>query len=165
MVFMKKIDIQSITEEDILQFIALRIHDKRFAIEISHIREIIRYQKPSPLPNAPDFIDGIIDLRGEIIPIIDLRKRFLSPVSFQLSTRILIIKSRGRIIGLAVDEASEVITLPIKEIKPPPPLYKLYAAKYIIGIISYNKNLYLILDAEKLLTEEEKVSIEKLAIG
>lgn len=160
---MKKIDIQNITEEDLLQFIALRIQDKRFAIEISHIREIIRYQKPAAIPNVPDFIDGIIDLRGEIIPIIDLRKRFLAPISFQLSTRILIIKTRGKVLGLVVDEASEVLAIPIKEIKPPPPLYKIYALKYIIGVISYNKNIYLILDAEKLLTEEEKISIEKIS--
>ncbi|OGF62264.1 MAG: hypothetical protein A2Y62_14180 [Candidatus Fischerbacteria bacterium RBG_13_37_8] len=152
-------------DDDILQFVALRIHEKKFAVEISHIKEIIRFQKASALPKIPEFIDGVIDLRGEIIPIIDLRKRFSAPVKYELATRILIARAKGKTIGMVADEASEVLSITTNSIKPAPAITKYYKAEYIIGMITYGKSIYVILDVDRLLTEEERISIEEIAVG
>jgi len=162
---MQKINIEEIKEEDVLQFVAFKVQDKRFALEIGHVREIIRFLRATPLPTVPDFIEGVIDLRGEIIPIIDLRKRFIAPVKYDLYTRILIVKANGKVIGLIADEASEVITVSVKEIKPAPQITKHYHAAFIIGMITHQKSIHIILDIEKVLTEQEKLSIEKIKIS
>lgn len=162
---MRNIDIDKIGYDDVFQFVVFRIQEKRFAIEIGHVREIIRYQKASPLPQVPVFIDGVIDLRGEVLPIVDLRKRFNTPVKYELKTRIIIVKSRGKTIGLVADEASEAISVNLSNLKPVPAIAKFFNVKYIIGMITYRNNIYYILEVDALLTEEEKLSIEKLAIG
>lgn len=162
---MRKIDVDKIGYDDVFQFVVFRIQEKRFAIEIGHVREIIRYQKASPLPQVPSFIDGVIDLRGEVIPIVDLRKRFNAPVKYELKTRIMIVKSKSKTIGIVSDEASEVISINLSNLKPVPSMTKFYNVKYIIGMITYRNNIYYILEIDALLTEGEKLSIEKLAIG
>jgi purine-binding chemotaxis protein CheW len=161
---MQRIDIEKIGYEDVFQFVAFKIQQKRFAIEIGHVREIIRYQKASPLPKVPEFLDGVIDLRGEIIPIIDLRKRFGADVKYELKTRILIVRSKGKTVGLVADEASEVISVNLKNVKPVPIVTKFYDVRYIIGMITYKGNIYFIVEVDALLTEQEKLSIEKLTV-
>ncbi len=162
---MKKFDIESIGYDNVFQFVVFRVQEKKFAIEIGHVKEIIRYQKASALPKVPEFIDGVIDLRGEVIPIVDLRKRFNAPVKYELKTRIIIVKSRGKIIGLVADEASEVISININHLKPVPVVAKFYKVKYIIGMITIKNNIYFVMEVDSLLTEEEKLSIEKLEMS
>jgi purine-binding chemotaxis protein CheW len=162
---MKRKNVGEIKEEDILQFVAFKVQDKKFAIEIGHVREIIRFQKATALPTVPDFIEGVIDLRGEIVPIFDLRKRFSAPVKYDLFTRILIVKGNGKVLGLIADEASEVITVSVKEIKAAPQITKFYKAAFIIGMIAHKKSIHIILDVEKVLTEEEKLSLEKIRVS
>jgi purine-binding chemotaxis protein CheW len=113
---------------------------------------------------VPEFLDGVIDLRGEIIPIIDLRKRFGADVKYELKTRILIVRSKGKTVGLVADEASEVISVNLKNIKPVPIVTKFYDVRYIIGMITYKGNIYFIVEVDALLTEQEKLSIEKLTV-
>ena len=162
---MQRMNLEEIKEEDILQFVSFKVQDKRFALEIGHVREIIRFLKATPLPTVPDFIEGVIDLRGEIIPIIDLRKRFSAPVKYDLYTRILVVKVGGKVIGLVSDEVSEVITVSIKEIKPAPMIAKFYSAAFIVGMITHKKLIYIILDIERVLSEEEILGIEKIRVS
>src|SRR5512133_2062133 len=104
-----------------IQLACFRLLDDLYAVDIMRIKEIIRPQKLTPLPKAPAFIEGVINLRGTIIPVVDLRKRFeMQQKELTVFTRLLIVRIAGQSVGLVVDDVTEVITVPLKDIKPPP---------------------------------------------
>lgn len=140
-----------------------KLMDDLYAVDIMRINEIIRPQKLTVLPKAPSFIEGVINLRGTVIPVVDLRKRFdMPPRPSSASTRLLIIRLAGQSLGLVVDDVTEVITVPVKDVKPPPTVADGLAVYYLLGVCLVDNVLVMLLDIDKLLTTNEVKALESL---
>jgi len=139
-----------------IQVACFSLNDDLYAADIMRIKEIIRPQKLTPLPQAPAFIDGIINLRGAVIPVVDLRKRFDMPArELTASTRLLIVRLSAQTLGLVVDDVTEVITVPVKDIKPPPAVSEGVIVNHLLGVCLSGENMVMLLDIDRLLTTKE----------
>lgn len=146
-----------------IQLACFRIGAELYALDIMRIKEIIRPQKLTPVPKAPSFIEGVINLRGAVIPVADLRKRFDQPVSREdRQNRIVICALAGRIIGLLVDEVTEVRRYSRQELAPAPQFIKGPQADYFLGVARRKDELVLLIDLEKVLSSDEKIALQTL---
>lgn len=146
-----------------IQMACFRIGDDIYAVDIMRIKEIIRPQKITVLPKAPQFVEGVLNLRGTVIPIIDLRKRFDMPQrEIDQNRRLLIITLAGCIMGMAVDEVTEVITVPVANIKPPPQITQGVDAEYLVGVCLAQDSLIMLLNPDRLLTGRETAELGAL---
>ncbi|HID56815.1 TPA: purine-binding chemotaxis protein CheW [Candidatus Poribacteria bacterium] len=135
-----------------LQFVSFNLDGEKFGVDILSVREIVRMQPITRLPNVPDFIEGVINLRGEIIPVIDLRKRLgMPPGETDKKNRIMVVELGDKRVGLAVDAVSRVLKVNEDEIEPPPEAVKLNS-RYITGIAKLDGDFMLILDLEGLIS-------------
>src|SRR4030067_494023 len=155
-------DIVKKTEEDKIKFAVFSIGTVEFALDIMRIKEIVKPLKITVIPKAPRFIEGVINLRGSIIPIVDLRKRFgLKIPETPLPTeRIIIARLNGKIIGLIVDLVSDVISMGKGDICPPPEIVKGGSAQFIKGLGKIGSRLLLLMDLDRILTVSEKISLK-----
>ena len=143
----------SVTE---IQIACFRLMDDLYAVDIMRIKEIIRPQRLTNLPKAPAFVDGVINLRGSVIPVVDLRKRFGMPERADgSSTRLLIVRLSTQTIGLVVDDVTEVITVPVGDIKPPPAVSDGLIADHLLGVCLAGDILVMLLDIDRLLSSNE----------
>jgi purine-binding chemotaxis protein CheW len=127
-----------------------------YAVDIMRIKEIIRPQKLTTLPKSPSFVEGVLNLRGAVIPVIDLRKRFdMPPREIDQSSRLLIVAIARRMLGIVVDEVTEVITVPVADIKPPPQVNRGVGAEYLVGVCLMQDALIMLLNPDQLLTWRE----------
>jgi purine-binding chemotaxis protein CheW len=139
-----------------IQVACFRLNDDLYAVDIMRIKEIIRPQKLTPLPQAPAFIEGIINLRGAVIPVVDLRTRFgMPPLELTAATRLLIVGMAAQTIGLVVDDVTEVITVPVKDIKPPPLVSDRAISNHLLGVCLAGDGMVMLLDIDRLLTKSE----------
>lgn len=144
-----------------VQLACFRLGTEMYALDIMKIKEIIRPQKITLVPKAPRFIEGVINLRGAVIPIVDLRKRFDLPTNASERTvRVIICSIAGKILGLVVDEVAEVRRYSRKEIQPAPHFLKGRGSEFFLGVCRRDKELIMLLDLEKILTSEEKIDLE-----
>lgn len=136
------------------------IAGEEFGIELNRVVEIIRPQKTTFLPNVPDFIDGVINLRGTVITVMDLRKRLnVKPSSSR--EKIIVASMHGEKIGILVDTVKEIISIEDDQISPPPSVFKGLKAEYFRGIGKVEDRLIVILDLDSLLSSEEMISLEE----
>jgi purine-binding chemotaxis protein CheW len=143
-------------EAEIRQFVTFVLGDEVFGVQIMKVQEIIRWQEVTRVPNLPAFIEGILDLRGEVIPIIDLRKRFgFEPRPPDAATRIVVINIATFMVGLVVDGVRQVLKPTADQLAPPPRLIAGIASRYLEGICRFDNRLVIILDIERILSEEE----------
>ncbi len=146
-----------------IQLACFRVGEEMYAIDIRRIKEIIRPQKLTPIPNAPPFVEGVFNLRGAVIPVLDLRKRFSQKVvSRQKKERILICAFSGKIIGLQVDDVTEVRRYSRKEVYPAPHFLKGKGTEFFLGVCRYDDDLLMILDLEKVLSSGESIDLQKI---
>jgi purine-binding chemotaxis protein CheW len=147
-----------------LQVVGFRIGRETFGLPISIVREIVRVPEITSVPNAPDYIEGVINLRGRIIPIVDLRKRF-GEKSFERhkKNRIVVVELDSRAIGLIVNSASEVLRIPPSEIEEPHNVFKEGELNYITGVGKLNGRLVILLDLNKILQRGELNHLEEFA--
>ncbi len=147
-----------------IQLACFRIGPELYALDIMRIKEIIRPQKLTPVPKAPSFIEGVINLRGAVIPVADLRKRFDQPINAETrKNRIVICSLVGKIIGLLVDEVTEVKRYGRKEIAPAPEFIKGPEADYFLGVARRDEELIMLIDLEKVLSTDEKIELQQLS--
>jgi len=147
-----------------IQLACFRVGDQLYGLDILRIREIVRPQKLRPVPKAPSFVEGVMNLRGAVIPVVDLRRRFeLEVPPEDRQTRIMISALAGRIVGLLVDEVAEVRRYSRQEIQPAPHFLKGRGVEYFLGVCRRDEDLILILDLEKLLSSDEKFDIPILS--
>jgi len=140
-----------------IQMACFRLGDHLYAMDIMRIKEIIRPQKLAVLPKAPLFVEGVLNLRGAVIQVIDLRKRFNMPLrDIDQSRRLLIVALAGRTLGVAVDEVTEVITVPAADIKPPPQVTDGVGAEYLIKVCLFGEELVMLLNPDRILTWSEE---------
>jgi len=147
-----------------VQLACFRIGSEMYALDIMRIKEIIRPQKLTPVPKAPPFVEGVINLRGIVIPVVDLRKRFdSSQSSFDRKTRVIISSLSGRLVGLVVDEVAEVKRYTRKDIQPAPHFLKGKDAEFFLGVCRRDEDLIMVLDLEKILSSAERIDLNKIA--
>jgi len=146
-----------------VQLACFRVGEVFYALDILRIREIIRPQKLTPIPKAPKFVEGVINLRGAVIPVVDLRKRFeLSQTNTDRKTRVVICVLTGKIIGLVVDEVAEVRRYTRQDIQPAPQYLKGRGAEFFLGVCRRDDDLVMVLDLERILTSGEKLDLEQI---
>ncbi len=144
-------------DTELLQLVTFSIGGEEFGVEILTVQEIIRMLEITRVPKAPDFVEGVINLRGKVIPIIDLRKRFgLESKSHDKNTRIVVIEINKMIVGFVVDSVSEVLRIPADTVEPPPPVVAGLDSEYISGVGKLEDRLLILLDLDRLLSREEK---------
>lgn len=138
--------------------------EESYATDIMQIREIILCRKVTHIPKAPDFIEGIINLRGKVIPVIDMRKRLgLEPKEPTRHARIIVIKFHdGKRVGVVVDSVTKVLRIEESEIEAAPSIAKGIESEYLTGVARDGDELVLVLDMEKVLTTTEKVSLDEV---
>ena len=155
---------QEISREDgLLQLVTFHIGEEEFGVDILAVQEIIRMMQITPVPRAPVYIDGVINLRGKVIPIIDLRRRFgLAPRGHDKNTRIIVIEINNIIVGFVVDAVSEVLRIPASTVEPPPPVVAGVESDYVSGVGKLQDRLLIMLDLDRLLSSEDMEALSSM---
>jgi purine-binding chemotaxis protein CheW len=147
-----------------LQVVGFRIGEETFGVRIGSVREIVRVPEITSVPNAQDTIEGVINLRGKIIPVIDLRKRFgRSEIQPDKKSRILVVELDSKLVGLIVNSASEVLKIPPSEIESPGSVFADGESSYVTGVGKLKGRLIILLDIAKLLHRPEFKKLEEAA--
>ena len=150
-------------DDQLLQLVTFSIGEEEFGVNILKVQEIIRTMEITKVPRAPDFVEGVINLRGKVIPIIDLRRRFgLAPRGHDKNTRIIVIEINNIIVGFVVDAVSEVLRIPASTVEPPPPVVAGVESDYVSGVGKLQDRLLIMLDLDRLLSSEEMAALSCL---
>ena len=149
--------------EQELQLVTFRLANEEYGLPITKVREINRLVPVTKLPQTPSFMEGIINLRGIIIPVIDLRKRFeMSIADHDDDTRIIIVDISGQIVGVTVDAVIEVVRLNTADIEPTPATV-VVDSQYIEGVGKIDDRLIILLNIDKVLTNEEEAAVKHIS--
>jgi purine-binding chemotaxis protein CheW len=152
------------TKEGETQLVVFVLASEEFACNIADVREVLKMIRVTPLPRSLDFVEGVINLRGEVIPVIDLRKRFNLPaVDRTEESRIIIVEVEERMVGLTVDSVSEVIRLSNKQIQEAPNQVAGEQTNLIMGVGKIDERMLIILNLERILTSEEQIALEDIS--
>jgi purine-binding chemotaxis protein CheW len=147
-----------------LQLVGFRIGRETFGLPISIVREIIRVPEITAVPDAPDYVEGVINLRGRIIPVVDLRKRFGETLlEADKKNRVVVVELERRAIGLIVNSASEVLRIPPSEIQHPSDVFPEGELHFITGVGKFNGRLVILLDMSRMLQRGELSRLEEAA--
>lgn len=143
-------------ENELLQLVTFGIGEEEFGIDILKVQEIIRTMAITKVPNSPPYVEGVINLRGKVIPVIDLRSRFnMECKPHDGQTRIIVLEIHKMIVGFVVDEVSEVLRIQSNTVEPPPPVVSGIESEYIKGVGKLDDRLLILLDLDKLIPVEE----------
>ena len=147
-------------DDDLLQLVTFSIGSEEFGVDILKVIEIIRTMEITKVPKAPAFVEGVINLRGRVIPIIDLRRRFgLAEKAGDSDTRIIVFEINGMSVGFVVDSVSEVLRIPANTVEPAPPVVAGVDSDYISGVGKLEDRLLILLDLDKLLSADDLESL------
>ncbi|PSV03625.1 chemotaxis protein CheW [Photobacterium leiognathi subsp. mandapamensis] len=142
--------------DQVLQWVTFQLEDETYGINVMQVREVLRYSEIAPVPGAPDYVLGIINLRGNVVTVIDTRSRFgLMPGEISDNTRIVIIEAEKQVIGILVDSVAEVVYLRSSEVDSTPSVGTEESAKFIQGVSNREGQLLILVDLNKLLSDEE----------
>ena len=145
------------------QLVAFQLGEETYGVDISQVEEIIRLQPITKVPGAPDFVEGVINLRGRVIPVIDLRKRFhLPPREETKNTRIVVVEVPPNTVGMIVDAVDEVLRISEEKIEAPSLIISSIDTEYIKGVGKLENKLLILLDLAKVLTKEEKGALQTM---
>jgi purine-binding chemotaxis protein CheW len=147
------------------EYLSFRLGGESYGIDILKVQEIRGYEKPTAIANAPAFIMGVTNLRGVIVPILDLRVRFGMPEpKYDEFTVVIILNVAARVVGVVVDSVSDVLTLAAEAIRPAPEFASAtFDAKYITGLATVDEQLVILLDIEHLMSGREMALVEEMA--
>ncbi|KAA0258404.1 chemotaxis protein CheW [Deferribacter autotrophicus] len=152
-----------VKEEDIIQLVGFKLGDEEYAIDILKVQEIIRMVEITSVPRVDHFVLGVMNLRGKVIPVVDLRLRFnLDKSDFDKNTRIIVVNFEKESIGFVVDEVTEVMRITKSIVEPTPPLVGSVGQEYILGICKYNERLIILLDIDRVIFGEGKYDDSEL---
>ena len=151
--------------EELLQLVSFTIGGEEFGVEILKVQEINRMLDVTRVPNAPEYVDGVINLRGKVIPVINLRRRFgLDRKEYDKDTRIVVVELSGKIVGFVVDAVSEVLRIPKNVTEPPPPFVAGVDAEYVTAVGKLEDRLLILLDLEKVLSRDAKSRLSDVVV-
>lgn len=153
----------SSVSEEIIQLVSFNISDEEFGVDILKVQEINRMSEVTRVPNAPDYVEGVINLRGKVIPIIDLRKRIGMPNKEKdKDTRIVVVELDSKVVGFVVDSVNEVLRINKNITEPPPPMVSGIDSEYITAIGKLDDRLLILLDLERILSGVDKKDLEEM---
>ena len=146
------------------EYLTFTLGREEYAIDILRVQEIRGYDQVTAIANSPAFIKGVINLRGAIVPIVDLRIKFnLASVTYDEFTVVIILNIGRRIVGAVVDSVSDVMALAAEDIKPPPEFGSTFDTEYLLGLASAGENMLILVDIERLMTSQEMALVEEAA--
>ncbi|HRE58944.1 MAG: chemotaxis protein CheW [Candidatus Kapaibacterium sp.] len=152
------------TSDTILQLVSFNIGDEEFGVDILGVQEINRMTEVTRVPNAPSYVEGVINLRGKVIPVIDLRKRLMMNArGHDQDTRIIVVEIENKVIGFVVDKVNEVLRIPQSVTEAPPSMVSGIKSDYITAIGKLTDRLIILLDLDKILSDDEKAQISQTA--
>ncbi|CSD24254.1 purine-binding chemotaxis protein CheW [Vibrio cholerae] len=144
------------SNDEVLQWVTFQLEEETYGINVMQVREVLRYTEIAPVPGAPDYVLGIINLRGNVVTVIDTRSRFgLMQGEITDNTRIIVIESERQVIGILVDSVAEVVYLRSSEIDSTPSVGTDESSKFIQGVSNRDGKLLILVDLNKFLTDEE----------
>ncbi len=156
-------DIEESGNDPIIQLVTFRLQDETYGINVMHVQEVLRITEIAPVPGAPEYVLGIINLRGNVVTVIDTRLRFgLPDDEVTDSSRIVIIECDKQVVGIMVDAVAEVVELKESQIDAAPNVGNDESSRYIQGIATMEKGLLIVVDLQKLLTDEEWAEVAQL---
>ncbi len=146
---------------DDIQVVIFRVGGQEFAFNVFHVQRILRYEKPAALPKAPAFLEGVLQVQGQVVPVVDLRRRFeLKDAPQREETRTMVLEADGVVVGVVVDAVLEVLRVSAAVVRAPPAVVKGLAADYIQGIITLGARTVILLQTGRLLTSSERIALE-----
>ncbi|UUA72790.1 chemotaxis protein CheW [Cellvibrio sp. QJXJ] len=147
---------QSISASTVQEFLTFSLGDENYAIDILTVKEIRGYESVTKIANAPPFIKGVINLRGDIVPIVDLRIKFnVGQVTYDEFTIVIVLHIRSRIVGIVVDGVSDVVGLSKEQLRPPPDFGVAFNSRYLLGLASVDEQMIILVDINELISSEE----------
>ena len=151
--------------DELIQLVSFMLAEEEYGVEVLKVREIIRMPSITKMPNTLHYVEGIINLRGKVIPIISLRRKFdLPEAEYDKRTRIMVMEVVGEMMGFIVDEVSEVIRISEKEIQPPPPVVASgIEQECMAGVINQADRLLVLLDLERMFSADERRMFSSVA--
>ena len=153
---------------DELHLVTFRVGTELFGVPISAVQEIVRVPAIARIPQSPEFVEGVINLRGRVITVIDMRKRLGQPApelgedAVSRKARILVVEADGRLVGVIVDEVAEVLRLSEDQTEPAPPMVAGISNQYIRGVGKLKDDLLILIEIEKILTAEQLEAIDEM---
>ena len=156
-----KVDGKEGGHDELIQLVSFMVAGEEYGVEVLRVREIIRLPEITKMPNTPAHIEGIINLRGQVIPIISMRKRFgILDSDHSSQTRIIVMDMDGGLNGFIVDAVSEVIRIRASEIQPPPSVVSGgMGQEFITGVINHAERLLVVMDVDRMFSDDERVSL------
>jgi purine-binding chemotaxis protein CheW len=143
--------------DPVTEWVTFRLDAEKYGIDVMRVREVLRNTEIAPVPGAPDFVLGIINLRGNVVTVIDTRKRFgLVPKGIDEASRIVILEAGDEVVGMMVDSVAEVVDLRASSIETAPNVGNDESAKFIQGVSNRDEGLLILVDLNKLLTDREE---------
>ncbi|WP_151704062.1 chemotaxis protein CheW [Nitrincola alkalilacustris] len=143
-------------ESSTCEFLTFTLGDEHYGLDIMQVREIRGYEPVTKIANAPPFIKGVLNLRGDVVPIVDLRIKFdVGRAEYNEFTIVIMLHIGDRIVGIVVDAVSDVINFQKQDIKPPPEFGVAFDSQYLFGLAPINNNMIILLNIEKLISSQE----------
>jgi len=144
------------------KLVTFRLGDDLFAADIFAVERVLRHTMATSVPDMPEYIEGVIDYQGRVVPIVNLRRRFeMADLEVRNETRILILHSGGEWIGVVVDAVTAVTAFDPATVAPPPKLFRGLAGEYLKGIVRMGEKLVIFLDVERLLSSTERIALDR----
>lgn len=148
-------------DDPILQWVTFRLDNETYGINVMQVQEVLRHTEIAPVPGAPSYVLGIINLRGNVVTVIDTRQRFgLESALVNEQTRIVIIEAERQVVGILVDSVAEVVYLRQSEIETAPNIGTDESAKFIQGVCNKNDELLILVDLDKMMTDDEWAELQ-----
>lgn len=157
---------QTKTESNRLEFLTFTLGDEHYGLDIMKVKEIRGYEPVTKIANAPPFIKGVLNLRGDIVPIVDLRLKFsVGSAVYNEFTIVIMLHIGERIVGIVVDAVSDVVNIDVEDIKPPPEFGVAFDSQYLHGLAPINENMIILLNIEKLISSQELGLFDSNPVG
>lgn len=143
------------------QLVVFKLANEHYGVDIARVESIIKMQAITAVPHAPRFVEGVTNLRGTVLPVVDMRRRFGLPAEDDTKdTRIIVVEIEGITVGMIVDAVYEVMRVPVEDIEPPAPMITTVDSAFIVGIAKVENRLIILLDLAKVLTIQEQSELK-----
>ncbi len=151
----------SSTGDPVLQWVTFKLAGEKYGVNVMQVQEVLRYTEVAPVPGAPEYVLGIINLRGKVVTVIDTRQRFALPTTeLTDSSRIIVIEAETHVVGILVDSVAEVVYLKLSDIETAPSVSNDESAKFIQGVCHKNNELLILIELDKMISDDEWSEIE-----